>query len=707
MSIGDELVRGEAFASVDPSAPERVVARAHAATAAHVDAAIGRAVEAPARRGARTSAAERAAVLRRAAELLRARRLELAALAVRECGKPWPEADGDVCEAIDFLEYYAAGAEALGRGRALIQLPGERNTMRYVPRGVTGVIAPWNFPLAILCGMTSAALATGNAVVVKPAEQAPACAKAVVDALHAAGVPHGALSLLPGGDEPGKALVADPRDPHDRLHRLVRGGALDPGARGQGRAQPVPHQEGRRRDGRQERDHRRRRRRPRRRRPRGALQRVRLRGPEVQRGVARARPPAGRRRAGRAAGRRGAHAAGRAGRGLRHRRAAGDRRGRADARAALHRARARRPPRGWRRRPTRCRPATASTSRRRCWWGCPTTIRSSRTRSSARCSRCSRCRRSPRPATRSTRRRFALTGGLFSRSPRTVEEVAARTPVGNLYVNREITGAMVGPPALRRRPPVGHRPEGRGPRLPAAVRRGPRGHREHRPPRPRGLTTGRWGAEAGAASAITTRSAPARAAGAGRGRTVGTANRWSPATAGAAAERLGEEGDDHGRKRAAPRHPRPPCDPAAHPGAARHRFVRPPPPSCCGTSPRPPSPRGSASTAGPSVSRSRPAVGEGCPTAVPAAALAGRARAWPRRSRSTAAQASRGRAGADRGHPRPRRRRPRRSSRPPSRSRTSSPRSRASTSCSAATAMSAGSPTGRLPRRRVTRPKTA
>jgi RHH-type proline utilization regulon transcriptional repressor/proline dehydrogenase/delta 1-pyrroline-5-carboxylate dehydrogenase len=210
MLIGTELVRGNAFASVDPGAPTRVVAHAHAATAAQVDAALVRAVE-----GRRTwssrSAAERAAVLRRAADLLRDRRLELAALAVRECGKPWPEADGDVCEAIDFLEYYAAGAEALDRGRALIQLPGERNMMRYVPRGVTAVIAPWNFPLAIAAGMTSAALATGNAVVLKPAEQAPACAKAVVDALHAAGVPHDALSLLPGGDEPGRALVADPR----------------------------------------------------------------------------------------------------------------------------------------------------------------------------------------------------------------------------------------------------------------------------------------------------------------------------------------------------------------------------------------------------------------------------------------------------------------------------------------------------------------
>jgi RHH-type proline utilization regulon transcriptional repressor/proline dehydrogenase/delta 1-pyrroline-5-carboxylate dehydrogenase len=210
MLIGTELVRGDAFASVDPSARDRIVAHAHTARPEHVEAAVGRAAE-----GSRTwssrPAEERAATLRRAADLLRGRRLELAALAVRECGKPWPEADGDVCEAIDFLEYYAAGALALDQGRSLIQLPGERNTLRYVPRGVTAVIAPWNFPFAIATGMTSAALAVGNAVVLKPAEQAPACAKAVVDALHAAGVPHDALSLLPGGDEAGKALVADPR----------------------------------------------------------------------------------------------------------------------------------------------------------------------------------------------------------------------------------------------------------------------------------------------------------------------------------------------------------------------------------------------------------------------------------------------------------------------------------------------------------------
>jgi RHH-type proline utilization regulon transcriptional repressor/proline dehydrogenase/delta 1-pyrroline-5-carboxylate dehydrogenase len=156
------------------------------------------------------SADHRAVVLRAAARALRERRFELAAIQVRECAKPWAEADADVCEAIDFLEYYARGAAELEAGRELLQVPGERNTMRYAPRGVAAVIAPWNFPLAIPAGMTAAALAAGNSVVLKPAEQSPASAGALVAALHGAGVPADALALLPGYGEAGAALVRDP-----------------------------------------------------------------------------------------------------------------------------------------------------------------------------------------------------------------------------------------------------------------------------------------------------------------------------------------------------------------------------------------------------------------------------------------------------------------------------------------------------------------
>ena len=208
--VGGERGAASGLESTDPGAPARVVAVAGRAGGADAAAAVEAAERGFRDWGAR-GAAERAEVLRRAAAILRERRLELAALQLRECAKPWPEADGDVCEAIDFLEYYARQALELDEGRPLVQAPGERNTMRYAARGVAVVIAPWNFPLAIPCGMTAAALASGNAAVLKPAEQSPGSAGALVDALHEAGVPRDALSLLPGYGDVGAALVRDPR----------------------------------------------------------------------------------------------------------------------------------------------------------------------------------------------------------------------------------------------------------------------------------------------------------------------------------------------------------------------------------------------------------------------------------------------------------------------------------------------------------------
>jgi RHH-type proline utilization regulon transcriptional repressor/proline dehydrogenase/delta 1-pyrroline-5-carboxylate dehydrogenase len=208
--IGTGDRSGAELLSTDPGDPDRVVAIAARAGEADAAAALEEA-----ERGLRiwreVSAAERATALLRAAAWLRERRLEIAALEVRECAKPWPEADADVCEAIDFLEYYARGAIALEAGAELLQLAGERNEMRYAPRGVAAVISPWNFPLAIPCGMTAGALATGNAVVLKPAEQSPGCALMLVQALRAGGVPASAISLLPGEGDVGAALVADPR----------------------------------------------------------------------------------------------------------------------------------------------------------------------------------------------------------------------------------------------------------------------------------------------------------------------------------------------------------------------------------------------------------------------------------------------------------------------------------------------------------------
>jgi RHH-type proline utilization regulon transcriptional repressor/proline dehydrogenase/delta 1-pyrroline-5-carboxylate dehydrogenase len=201
---------GQSFTSTDPGHPERVVAVAHRATADDARAAVTAAVEAS-RSWRDTAAAERAQALVAAAAYLRERRMTAAALQVRECGKPWSEADADVCEAIDFLEYYAREAIRLDAGRELLQVPGERNTMRYVARGVVAVIAPWNFPLAIPCGMVAAGLATGNAVVLKPAEQSPGSALLLVQALREGGVPEGAINLVSGFGDAGEALVRDPR----------------------------------------------------------------------------------------------------------------------------------------------------------------------------------------------------------------------------------------------------------------------------------------------------------------------------------------------------------------------------------------------------------------------------------------------------------------------------------------------------------------
>lgn len=207
--IGDDRRDGDSIVSTDPGRPDRVVAVAAAASEAEVDTAVAAAVRAfPA--WSSTPARRRAEILARAAAWMRQRRAELAALEVRECAKPWSEADADVCEAIDFLEFYARGGVALERGKALFQVPGERNEMRYAPRGVVAVISPWNFPIAIPCGMVAAALATGNTVVLKPAEQSPGCALMVVQALREAGVPAGALALLPGEGDTGAALVRHP-----------------------------------------------------------------------------------------------------------------------------------------------------------------------------------------------------------------------------------------------------------------------------------------------------------------------------------------------------------------------------------------------------------------------------------------------------------------------------------------------------------------
>jgi RHH-type proline utilization regulon transcriptional repressor/proline dehydrogenase/delta 1-pyrroline-5-carboxylate dehydrogenase len=159
-----------------------------------------------------TDPRERANVLTRAADLMRRRRDEISGIVLKENGKGWRDADADVTEAIDFMEYYARHAVPLFERERLGRFIGELDQTLHQPRGVAGVISPWNFPLAISTGMTTAALVTGNTVVLKPAEQTPGIAKVLVDTLHDAGAPRDALHFLPGpGETTGAAIVRDPR----------------------------------------------------------------------------------------------------------------------------------------------------------------------------------------------------------------------------------------------------------------------------------------------------------------------------------------------------------------------------------------------------------------------------------------------------------------------------------------------------------------
>ncbi len=208
---GKEVRGGEVAEITSPASPATVVGRVALADEALAHSAVSAAVDAF-EEWRETPARERAWLLRAAADLLEARRYELAALEVFEAAKPWREADGDVCEAIDYLRYYSGEAERLESGQTLLSPAGEHNEYRYEPRGVAVVIAPWNFPLAILAGMTSAAVAAGCTAVLKPAEQTPLIAARFVALLHEAGLPPGVVNYLPGpGETVGGALVRDPR----------------------------------------------------------------------------------------------------------------------------------------------------------------------------------------------------------------------------------------------------------------------------------------------------------------------------------------------------------------------------------------------------------------------------------------------------------------------------------------------------------------
>ncbi|OBZ13749.1 MULTISPECIES: L-glutamate gamma-semialdehyde dehydrogenase [Bacillales] len=153
----------------------------------------------------------RARVLYKAAALLRRRKHEFSAWLVYEAGKSWAEADGDTAEAIDFLEYYGREMERLSERQPIVATAGEDNELVYIPLGVGIIIPPWNFPLAILAGMTMAAVVAGNTVVLKPASATAVIAAKFVELLEDAGLPDGVVNFLPGaGSEVGDFLVEHP-----------------------------------------------------------------------------------------------------------------------------------------------------------------------------------------------------------------------------------------------------------------------------------------------------------------------------------------------------------------------------------------------------------------------------------------------------------------------------------------------------------------
>lgn len=196
--------------SINPAHPAEIVGVVAQADRELADRAVRAAAEAfPAWN--RIPGRERARYLFKAAAMLRRRKHEFSAWMVVEAGKSWTEADIDTAEAIDFMEFYGREMERLEETQPLHRLSGENNELTYVPLGVGVVIPPWNFPLAILVGMTTSALVTGNTVVLKPASPTPVVAAKFVELLHEAGFPPEIVAFLPGpGSEIGDALVDHP-----------------------------------------------------------------------------------------------------------------------------------------------------------------------------------------------------------------------------------------------------------------------------------------------------------------------------------------------------------------------------------------------------------------------------------------------------------------------------------------------------------------
>ena len=212
MVIGGEQITGkDKLRSSNPAYVQEVVGVAQKGTREHALKAVDEAWEAFGPWSA-TPSEKRAEYIFSLAAKMRERKYELASWMVFEVGKNWVEADADVAEAIDFCEFYAHEAIRYGKPQECLPCPGETNTLTYIPLGVGAVIPPWNFPLAILAGMATAAVAAGNTVVLKPASDSPIIAAKFMELVGEVGLPRGVINFLPGsGTVVGEALVAHPR----------------------------------------------------------------------------------------------------------------------------------------------------------------------------------------------------------------------------------------------------------------------------------------------------------------------------------------------------------------------------------------------------------------------------------------------------------------------------------------------------------------
>jgi 1-pyrroline-5-carboxylate dehydrogenase len=208
---GKRLKTAEKIRSINPARAAQVVGIHQKAGAAQAEAAMTAALRAF-EFWSRTSVEERASLLLGAAAIIRKRKFEFMAWLTYEVGKNWAEADADVGEAIDFLEFYAREALRLAGATPPIQYPGERDELFYIPLGVGAVISPWNFPFAIMAGMTAAAIVSGNTVILKPSSDAPTIAARFVEVLEEAGLPDGVVNFCPGsGATFGNAIVEHPK----------------------------------------------------------------------------------------------------------------------------------------------------------------------------------------------------------------------------------------------------------------------------------------------------------------------------------------------------------------------------------------------------------------------------------------------------------------------------------------------------------------